>query len=63
MIIQVWLCEDCGQDSRVPTRAQLPACASCGSTRVSVCERQETPAEIRRLVEILEERRGGGKWN
>jgi hypothetical protein len=55
MIIEVLLCEDCGQDARVPRRPQLPACSMCGSTRVSVCERAETPEEISRLIQALRE--------
>jgi hypothetical protein len=57
MIIEVLLCEDCGQDARVPRRPQLPACSMCGSTRVSRCERAETTAEIQRIVENLEARK------
>jgi hypothetical protein len=53
VIIEVFLCEDCGQDARVPRRPQLPACTMCGSTRVSFCERAETPAEISRMVDNL----------
>jgi hypothetical protein len=58
VIIEVVLCEDCGQDARVPRRPQLPACTMCGSTRVSLCEREETPDEISRLMKALNERRG-----
>jgi hypothetical protein len=57
MMIEVLLCEDCGQDARISRRPQLPACSTCGSTRVSRAERAETPEEISRLVQALRERK------
>jgi predicted RNA-binding Zn-ribbon protein involved in translation (DUF1610 family) len=61
MIIEVLLCEDCGQDARIQRRAQLPACSMCGSRRVSRCEREQTPQEIQRVMETLNSRRGGNR--
>jgi NAD-dependent SIR2 family protein deacetylase len=61
MIIEVAYCEDCEKDSpwRVARQANkgLPECPLCGSSRVSRCNRKETPEEIQRLLEILEARK------
>jgi len=61
MIIEVAYCEDCEKDSplRIARQAQNPLlkCSLCGSSKVSRCERKETPEEIQRLLEILEARK------
>jgi len=61
VLIEVAYCEDCQNDEpwRIARQANkgLPGCSLCGSSRVSRCERKETPEEIRRLLEILEARK------
>jgi predicted Zn-ribbon and HTH transcriptional regulator len=60
LIIEVAYCERCGHDSpwRVARQANrgLPGCPVCGSARVSLSEREETPAEVEPILEGLAEK-------
>ena len=62
MTIEVAYCERCGSDSpwRIARQANRgrPGCPSCGSGRVSRCEREETQQEIDRLIQAMKERKG-----
>jgi predicted RNA-binding Zn-ribbon protein involved in translation (DUF1610 family) len=56
MIIEVAYCENCGNESPWRTARQakkgLPGCPTCGSGRVSRCERKETPRKFGELWKI-----------
>lgn len=58
MTIEVALCERCGADSPwwSASRANhgLPGCPTCGSARVSRCERELTDEERERLLQNSE---------
>jgi len=59
LLIEVALCERCGDDRpwRLAGQARpFAICQRCGSADVSRCEREQTPAELASIIETLRAR-------